>query len=43
MIERFLLGDFFNKIAFELDLPLLEEDISNGIKLEKKFYTEGIF
>ena len=36
MIERFLLGDFFNKIAFELDLPLLEEDISNGIKLEKK-------
>lgn len=36
MIERFLLGDFFYKIAFKLDLPLLEEDISNGIKLEKK-------
>lgn len=36
MVERFLLGDFFDKIAFESDLPPAEEDISNGIKLEKK-------
>lgn len=35
MIEKFLLGDFFDKIAFESDLPLAE-DISNGIKLENK-------
>lgn len=36
MIKMFLLGDFFDKIAFESDLPLAEEDISNDVKLEKK-------
>lgn len=36
MIKMFLLGDFFDKIAFESDLPLAEEEISNDVKLEKK-------